>query len=96
VEAGIEYERGGVGKMRREEYARVCIARVVGRSGSEFMTPTGKSGFRKKNIVETRMIADYAFNHAGTSQFFSQKRISAGYARGNYRMLAATQWLIIA
>jgi len=39
-------------------------ARDVGRCGSEFMTPTGKSGFRKKNAVETRMIAGYAFNHA--------------------------------
>jgi len=81
----------------KKEYPRVCIARRHAMLvGSEFMTPTGKSGFRKKNVVGTRMIAGYAFNHAGSSQFFSRKRISVGYARGNYRTLAATQWLIIA
>lgn len=52
------------------------------------MTPTGKSGFRKKNATETRMIARSAFNHVRASvraNFSSQSGLVADMTRDNYR-----------
>lgn len=78
-------------EKRESPYASHGCVMFVG-SRMEFMAPTGKSGFRKKNAAETRMIARPAFNHArasGSANFSSQSGLVADTSRSNYRTVPA-------